>query len=135
MRRIALVMALALLGVGAAAAQDTAAPRREIVRADLPGRAIFAHSCAPCHGTGPGDDGSPMLPGTAALAAKYGGTRPAALELREDLSGPVLRLFVRRGVGAMPAFRPAELTEAQIEAIAVYLRATAAANQSTHRTD
>lgn len=135
MRQIALVTVLALMGLGAAAARDTAAPRPEIVRADLPGRAIFANNCAPCHGTGPGDDGSPMLPGTTALAAKYGGTRPAALELREDLTGPVLRLIVRRGVGAMPAFRPSELTETQIEAIAVYLRATASANQQSLRTD
>lgn len=128
--RIALVLALALGGLGAAAAQDTVPPQGEIVRADLPGRAIFVHSCAPCHGTGRGDDGSPMLPGTAALAAKYADERPAALELRSDLPGPVLRLFVRRGVGAMPAFRPAELTDAQILAIADYLRATALANRS-----
>lgn len=133
MRRFVMVLALALLGVGAAAAQDTAAPRREIARADLPGRAIFAHSCAPCHGTGPGDDGSPMLPGTAALAAKYAGTRPAALELRDDLPAPLLQFFVRRGVGAMPAFRPAELGDADIEAIANYLLATARANRPAER--
>ncbi|MES2698137.1 MAG: cytochrome c [Pseudomonadota bacterium] len=131
--RSMLIPALALGGLSAAAAQETPLPQGEIVRADLPGRALFAHNCAPCHGTGRGDDGSPMLPGTAALAAKYGATRPAPLELRDDLADPVLRLFVRRGVGAMPAFRPAELSNADIEAIAAYLRATAQANRAANR--
>lgn len=121
---------LALLGSAAAVAQNAApAPIRQIQRADLPGRAIFQHQCAPCHGTGPGADGAAMLPGTAALAAKYQGQRPAPLELRSDLPAPVLRLFVRRGAGAMPAFRPSELTGAQIDQIADYITATARLNR------
>ena len=100
----------------------------DIVRPDMPGRQVFAHQCAPCHGTGPGADGAPMLPGTATLAARYDGARPAALELRSDLPAPVLRLFVRRGVGAMPPFRKSEITDAQIDAVAAYLAATAEAN-------
>ncbi|MEL1251309.1 c-type cytochrome [Aurantiacibacter gilvus] len=91
------------------------------------GRQVFEHMCAPCHGQGPGDDGSAMLPGTAALAEKYDGTRPGALELRSDLSAPVLSLFVRRGVGAMPAFRASELPDDDIAAVAAYLAANAAA--------
>ena len=114
--------------IGAAAAQTTPSVQPEIVRVDHPGRALFTANCAPCHGTGSGDDGSPMLPGTAALAAKYGAERPAALELRNDLPAPVLKLFVRHGVGAMPGFRPAELTDAQIGLIADYLLANAQAN-------
>ena len=120
----ALAAALALAGTGIAAAQG----EREIVRADHPGRALFERNCAPCHGTGPGDDGSPTLPGTAALTAKYDGARPGALELRGDLPAPVLQTFVRRGVGAMPGFRPAELSDTEIAAIAGYLTATADAN-------
>lgn len=127
MRRVGMIAALAVLGMSAAAAQSPPPPR-EIVRPDMPGRALFAHNCAPCHGTGRGDDGAPMLPGTAALTAKYAGLRPGELELRNDLPAPVLQLFVRRGVGAMPAFRPAELGATQIEEIADYLRATAALN-------
>lgn len=120
-----------VLGLGAlvslsAIAQETA--RVEPVRADLPGRVIFERQCAPCHGTGPGDDGAPMQPGTAALARKYGGDLPAALELRSDLPLPVLRQFVRRGAGAMPMFRPSELTDADIAAVAEYLAATARLN-------
>lgn len=85
------------------------------------GRQVFDHMCAPCHGQGPGDDGSEMLPGTAALAEKYEGSRPGALELRNDLPEPVLTLFVRRGVGAMSPFRASELSDEDIAAIAAYL--------------
>lgn len=125
-----LAASLALGGV--AMAQEDRGPSagvvRDIVRADLPGRQVFDHQCAPCHGTGPGADGAAMLPGTAALAAKYDGALPGQLELRGDLSAPVLRIFVRRGAGAMPAFRPSELTDAQIEQLAAYFSATAQAN-------
>lgn len=131
MRKVAMIAAVVLVaaGTGAVLAQGAApAPVRQIERAELPGRSLFQHQCAPCHGTGPGADGAPMLPGTAALAAKYGGQRPAQLELRNDLPAPVLRVFVRRGSGAMPAFRPSELTNAQIDQIAEYLAATARLN-------
>jgi mono/diheme cytochrome c family protein len=116
-----------VLGLGALVSLSVMAQevRREVVRADTPGRVIFERQCAPCHGTGRGDDGAPMLPGTAALARKYGGDLPAELELRSDLSAQVLRQFVRRGSGAMPMFRPSELTDADIAAIADYLATTA----------
>lgn len=90
------------------------------------GRQVFDRQCAPCHGRGAGDDGSAMLPGTAALREKYAGTRPAALEDRNDLSAPVITLFVRRGSGAMPFFRASELSDADIEAIASYLAQSSA---------
>ncbi len=90
------------------------------------GRQVFERHCAPCHGRGPGDDRSPMLSGTAALAEKYDGARPAALEDRSDLSAPVITLFVRRGSGAMPFFRASELSDADIAAIAAYLAESSA---------
>lgn len=105
-----------------------ASPPPRVVKADGPGRVTFARQCAPCHGAGPGDDGAPMLPGTAALAAKYKGDLPGALELRSDLDADVIRLFVRSGSGAMPAFRKSELSDTDIDAIAAYLRATATAS-------
>lgn len=132
-RSIALLAAaplLALIGLtGALTAQSPAAPA--IVKVDLPGRVTFDRQCAPCHGAGPGDDGAPMLPGTAALAARYQGALPGALELRDDLDAEALRLFVRNGVGAMPSFRKAELSDADIDAIADYLAATAKASTTT----
>lgn len=110
----------------AAIAAAEARPLR--YRADHPGRLPFERKCAPCHAAGPGDDGAPMLPGTMALATKYGGDRPAALELRSDLGAEVLLYFVRSGSGAMPSFRKAELSDAEVEAIAGYLAATAKGN-------
>lgn len=117
------------LGTAVLAQSSTAPVVREIKWANLPGRVVFEHSCATCHGLTPGDDGSPRLPGTAALAARYKGAKPAELELRADLNAAALRYFVRRGIGAMPAFRPSELTDAQIDAVAQYIAATAQLNK------
>lgn len=143
--RTVLIVAASLLTVGAAWAQSPAsAPTRpespaeqgqgvprqtDIARADHPGRVVFERQCAPCHGAGPGVNGAAMLPGTAALAARYEGTRPAELELRDDLSAAALRLFVRRGIGEMPPFRKAELTDAEIDGMADYIAATSKMNR------
>lgn len=126
------VPALALLAAGGASLAQ--APRQpqalpKVVKADLPGRVIFEHQCASCHGAGPGDDGAAMLPGTTNLARRYQGDLPAALELRDDLDGDALRLFVRNGIGAMPSFRKSELSDAEIDEIAAYLQATATLSQ------
>jgi mono/diheme cytochrome c family protein len=86
------------------------------------GRAKFEHSCAPCHGDGPGDDGRAMLPGTDALRIKYQGTLPALIERRTDLNVEAIRTFVRRGTWSMPPFRPTEVTDGDIQDIAAYLR-------------
>src|SRR5690606_36045168 len=134
MRKIhGLVAALGIAAAGTSLAQDVASERIADteplpIKADHPGREIFERKCAPCHAAGPGDDGAPMLPGTMALATKYGGDRPAALELRSDLGAEVLLYFVRSGSGAMPSFRKAELSDAEVEAIAGYLAATAKGN-------
>lgn len=90
------------------------------------GRAIFLRKCAPCHGTGPGIDGSEQLPGTAALARKYKGELPAALEQRDDLTVEILRYFIRHGVGAMPMFRKTDISDEEIELLADYLGRSAA---------
>jgi mono/diheme cytochrome c family protein len=111
--------ALALLvSVATALAQDSGAVER--------GRAKFEHSCAPCHGDGPGDDGRAMLPGTDALRIKYQGSLPALLERRTDLNAEAIRTFVRRGTWSMPPFRPTEVTERDIQDIAAYLRQSSA---------
>lgn len=120
-------LAVGVLASLSVAAQQAERPR--IIPADLPGKQVFAAQCAPCHGAGRGDDGSHRLPGTEALARKYQGALPGELELRSDLPAPVLRLFVRRGAGGMPAFRPSELSDADIAAIADYLAATAQASR------
>jgi mono/diheme cytochrome c family protein len=91
------------------------------------GQAKFEHSCAPCHGDGPGDDGRAMLPGTDALRIKYQGSLPALLERRTDLNAEAIRTFVRRGTWSMPPFRPTEVTEGDIQDIAAYLRRSSSA--------
>ena len=114
-RRIAFVLGVVVplsFAATRAAAQDTAAER---------GKAKYQHSCAPCHGDGPGDDGRAMLPGTAALQIKYRGSLPALLEQRSDLPYEVLRVFLRQGSMSMPPFRPTELTDREIREIAAYL--------------
>lgn len=119
MRTALLILSLALTGAGSAVAQTGA------FDPVVEGRRIFTHTCAPCHGAGPGDDGSKMLPGTAALAAKYKGAKPAELERRGDLSPETLRYFVRHGSGAMPMFRKTEITDAEINEVAAYLKQSA----------
>jgi (+)-pinoresinol hydroxylase len=107
-------LTLVLAYSGVAAAQEPASAER--------GRARFEHSCAPCHADGIGDDGRAMLPGTDALRIKYQGALPALLERRTDLNVDAIRTFVRRGTWSMPPFRPTEITEADIQDIAAYLR-------------
>jgi len=92
------------------------------------GKAVFQHVCAPCHGAGPGLDGAKMLPGAAAIAVKYKGTVPPLLEQRGDLTADYLKYFVRHGSGAMPMFRKTEITDAEIDAVAAYLKDAAARN-------
>ncbi len=91
------------------------------------GRAVFQHSCAPCHAHGAGDDGRAMLPAPAALTLKYQGAKSPYIEERSDLTYPVLRVFVRRGSWSMPGFRKTEISDRDIEAIAAYLQSTSRA--------
>jgi mono/diheme cytochrome c family protein len=76
---------------------------------------MYQYWCATCHGAGPGH------PGTAALAAKYNGERPALLEERTDLTPQAVRFFVRTGISIMPFFRKTEVSDADLDAIAEYL--------------
>lgn len=134
MKRARIALAAAALALTATAlwAQEgprgPAAPVVRLVKADLPGRTVFEHQCAPCHGAGHGTDGAPVLPAVAALQRRYNGDPSPLLELRPDIEADYVRLFVRNGVGAMPAFRKSELTDTQVDQIAAYLRATAKAS-------
>jgi (+)-pinoresinol hydroxylase len=75
----------------------------------------FQNSCAVCHGAGPAH------PGTRALAYKYRGKSPGPLEERTDLAPDFIKYVVRHGVSVMPMFRKTELSDADLDAIAVYL--------------
>lgn len=113
---------LALAEVPQSGAAVDTLPSGKAATSSARGEAVFRKVCAPCHGAGPGIDGSPLLPGTAKLQAKYQGTMPAALEKRQDLNFAALRAFVRNGAGAMPRFRKTEVSDADLEAMAAWLQ-------------
>lgn len=96
------VAAASLASTGHAAPADT-------------GRQVFQRWCATCHAPGP------RHPGTEALSVKYGGERPAALEMRQDLTPELVEYFVRHGVSVMPSFRKTEITDAELKALGAYL--------------
>ena len=79
------------------------------------GKAVFNQWCASCHGEGR------YMAGTNGLRAKYKNEKPALLEQRTDLTPPVVKAFVRSGVGIMAPFRKTEITDADLDALAAYL--------------
>lgn len=107
------VAAMAAVIAGSAHAGS---PEADILR----GRAVFARWCASCHGPGQ------HTPGTMALHFKYQGTVPPMLEQRDNLTPDFLRVFIRNGVSVMPSFRKTEVSEADIDALAAYLKDSAA---------
>lgn len=94
-----------------------AAPADEQAQKVL-GKRVFDQWCASCHAAGP------RMPGTASLAAKYGDSMPAALEERDNLSPALVQHFVRNGVLMMPPFRKTEITDAELDALGIYLTRT-----------
>ncbi len=80
-----------------------------------PGQEVFNRNCAACHANGM------KFPGTAALAAKYGESLPAALEERTDLTPEIVSYFVRNGVSIMPGYRRTQITDEELEALGNYL--------------
>ena len=76
------------------------------------GRELFLAQCGGCHL----ENGF----GTRVLARRVPAGQ-ALLERRENLSGELVRLAVRRGVGAMPQIRRTELGDREFESIARYL--------------
>ena len=88
------------------------------------GQEVFRQRCVICHGPIPKEvvpGGIPAMPGTQALQIRYHGTKPALLELRTDLTPEFIRIIVRNGINSMPFFRPTEITNADLNAVAAYL--------------
>lgn len=79
------------------------------------GKQVYDYWCQSCHGE------EALKPGTAALEAKYQGAIPAALEGRTDLTPEFVKLMVRQGISMMPFFRPTEISDPDLEALAQYL--------------
>src|SRR4029077_17847358 len=101
-----------VLAGGAALAADPAAANR--------GHDLFQIWCATCHAPDPREDGS-FLPGTESLQNNYKGSKPAALEQRDDLTTAYVEWVIRRGTRAMPLFRKTELSDQDMHDIAAYL--------------
>lgn len=79
------------------------------------GKQVYEKWCAPCHAPGPDH------PGTQALDALYKGSKPGALIERKDLTPPIVKQFVRKGVSVMPFFRKTEISDAELDALAAFL--------------
>ncbi len=130
----ALVLSLAMTSVSAdpASSADSAwlplSAERDVVPSDpleKRGQEVFDQRCAACHGEIPRDVFGPRflppMPGTQALQARYRGELPAALEARTDLTPEFIAAVVRDGLRSMPFFRPTELSDDDLEALAAYL--------------
>ena len=83
------------------------------------GQTVFNRWCAGCHA--PLDERKTRLAGTYALAERYKGSRPAALEQRSDLSRAYIKQIVRSGMNIMPATRKTEISDRDLDALAAYL--------------
>jgi mono/diheme cytochrome c family protein len=78
------------------------------------GKQLFDRWCGDCHAPGPGSTGTQQL-------ARTRGESFAALEQRRDLTAEWIRYVVRNGLNAMPQYRPSEISDAELQAIAKYL--------------
>jgi mono/diheme cytochrome c family protein len=118
----ALALVAGIILVGATSRADEPATRSAWTAFSLPpgqtsspGRVIFWNYCGACHSDGDG------MPGTAALAAKYAGSKPALLEARSDLTPEFVTFIVRNGISVMPRYRKTELSDADLAVLAAYL--------------
>lgn len=79
------------------------------------GQALYVQHCGACH------DRGPQHPGTVRLADRW--PQQASLLDREALPVPFVRHIVRRGLNLMPPFRPGEISDEELQALAEFLDA------------
>jgi mono/diheme cytochrome c family protein len=79
------------------------------------GQAQFQKHCTPCHAPGMNH------PGTIQLTLTRGEDN-GVLEERDNLIPVYVKTIVRNGLNAMPAFKPTQVTDAELDAIAEYLK-------------
>ena len=84
------------------------------------GDKLFQVWCATCHSPDRRENGD-YLPGTESLAKNYNGSKPAALEQRDDLTVAYVEMVIRHGTRAMPLFRKTEVSDQDMHDIAAYL--------------
>jgi mono/diheme cytochrome c family protein len=108
-RSVVLGMLIAALICGAGAAPAEGVPT---VAAAADGRMLFRRHCGVCHL--PGGTGTFML-------ERRLGKEQALLDERANLAAPYVVTIARNGIMSMPRFTRAELTDAELTAIAAYL--------------
>lgn len=79
------------------------------------GHQVFDVWCLPCHAPGP------KHPGTQALDILYKGELSGVLQERTDLSVEYIKVLVRKGVSIMAPFRKTEISDDELNNLAVYL--------------
>lgn len=84
--------------IGAVAIQSAAAGAQQAPEPDRDPQFIYDRTCGYCHGHNVG----PIL-------------------LGRDLQPAIIEYFVRNGNGAMPAFRPTEITPSELTALADWI--------------
>ena len=80
----------------------------------IDGQQIYEFKCLPCHAEGPGH------PGTMRLAIRSGEDQ-SVLTKRDNLTADYIKIIVRQGLLEMPPFRPSEITDSELEALADYI--------------
>lgn len=88
-----------------------ATPVETVVR----GKHVFEQWCSACHAD------RKRMPGTIAIGQIYQGGKPAVIEKWTDLAPEITRVIVRNGSGAMPRFRKTEISDAELNDLAIYL--------------
>lgn len=78
------------------------------------GKTLYELYCIACHGQGPGH------PGTMRLQERVGEAQAALLD-RDNLPPEYIKLVVREGFKLMPPFRPSEISDRQLDELAVYI--------------
>ncbi len=81
-----------------------------------PGQSVYVNYCADCHDAGPGH------PGTMRLGERLGAER-AVLRTRTDLTPEYVKVIVRNGFQMMPSFRPSEIADSELDALADHVTA------------
>lgn len=86
----------------------------ESINVSKEGQQVYESFCSSCHAEGQGH------PGTVRLAIRLGKER-SVLTQRNDLHIDYIKTIVRQGIMLMPPFRPTEITDSELDALAIYL--------------
>jgi (+)-pinoresinol hydroxylase len=84
------------------------------------GKHVYDLWCADCHA--PTGERYGLPAGFNVLQKRYGGSLPADLSQRTDLSAATIKARVRNGLNVMPRTRKTEISDAELDDLVAYLR-------------